>query len=83
MNSTKYVVLDYQGFDTIFMFPGFIGHSDFVASFINPVVISAGFIEVYDNDAFAYGESVSLGIKARDEDSRLAKRALCLGSEYD
>lgn len=83
MNSAKYVVLDYQGFDTIFMFPGFIGHSDFVGSFINPVVISAGFIEFYDNNVTTYGKSVSLGIGSRPEDSKLAKRALCLGNEYD
>lgn len=78
MNNTKYVVLDYMGFDTMFIFPAFVTHSYFVREFANVKVVSAGFLEIRDGKVKAFGESVSLNVKSHPRDSRIAEKVLNL-----
>lgn len=77
---TKYVITD-DG--TIIVFPELLQHSEFKK--FNPV--SAGFISFGVNkqgnpSCTCYGESISLGLKSREEDTILAKRQLNMLDEY-
>jgi hypothetical protein len=71
---TKYVITDRN---IIIIFPEYIEHRQF--SSFNP--ISAGFISIGVNGKGAmscqcYGESISLGLASRPEDTEIAARQL-------
>lgn len=72
---SKYVRFDNGYADIILAFPHFVEHE----SVSGPgTVVSAGFIE-FDAEGRRYrcfGESVSLGLAAREEDSTLASKQL-------
>lgn len=69
MLKAKYIKDKMNG---IVIFPAYMQHSAF--SHLEPV--SAGFIECYNNEAFCYGESISLNLKADENDSAIATRQL-------
>jgi hypothetical protein len=52
------------------VFPESINHNQFEK--LEP--ISAGYIQLYDNKAICYGESVTLGLKPMKDDSERATR---------
>jgi len=76
--NAKYVVLKYTPYDeeTIFIFPDYVVHGDFVKDLCsNPIIISAGFVALRDNELFCHGDSISLGARSRPaEDGELANR---------
>lgn len=62
----KYVRL--EEYDEIIIFPTIIEHS----RFYNMHPISAGFCYIGKNKVTCFGESISLGIKGKEDDSELA-----------
>lgn len=81
-NTAKYIIVD----GIAIVFCDALGHNDVARAFNNKNVESAGFVrfairkDEYDNDEVfvkAYGESVSLRIKSREEDSDLITRQIC------
>lgn len=77
MPSVKYISTTHNGCLTIFVFPGHIGHDEFVARLGcgRDKVKSAGFVDYVCRDGvmvgYCYGRSVSLDIVAADGDSLL------------
>jgi len=72
-------MLDQGGLESPIIFPNFMQHVE-VASRFSGQVVSAGFVQLYVENGklrvHAYGESHSLGLKARDRDSGILDRAL-------
>lgn len=66
----KYIVIENRGNESIILFPDWMRHDD-VARKMNTKVISAGMCDLESRQCF--GESVSLKIKSRPEDSELLK----------
>lgn len=65
----KYIIIeDETGFQHGLVFPDTIEHS-FVGTRFGPRVKSAGFCHISDTDVVTWGESVSLGLIRRKEDS--------------
>jgi hypothetical protein len=76
----KYIILERSGIEMPILFPEFIEHID--AVLIGGKVISAGFFEVILREhsrmeVRAYGESISLKVKARFEDADLIEKMIC------
>jgi hypothetical protein len=71
----KYVRL--KKYDEIIIFPVIIDHSDFK----NFGVISAGFCYVEKDQVLCFGESVSLKLKSKEEDTDIATKQF-FGEEY-
>ncbi len=58
------------------IFSSLLQHAD-IAQRLRCDLISAGFIEIFDNEPCCFGESISLDIKSRGEvDTNVAKRVL-------
>lgn len=71
----KYVRL--KRFDEIIIFPEIIEHSNFK----NFEVISAGFCYVEKDQVLCFGESISLKLKSKEEDTSIATKQF-YGEEY-
>ncbi len=82
MNKTKYIVGRLSGSGVIgcLVFSEFINHSDMVDNFTK--ILGAGFLFIENGEdkpeVRAYGESLSLGVKSREEDTVIIKKALGL-----
>jgi hypothetical protein len=81
-NTAKYIIVDGR----VIVFCDALGHNDVARAFGYRPVESAGFVrfdigkDEWGDEAVvakAYGESISLGIKSREEDSDLITRQLC------
>ena len=73
----KYIIFDNELIVYIIVFPDCLQHQNIALLFGDyNKPISAGFISLRDNKAQCYGESVSLKLKSRPEDSKLAQRQL-------
>lgn len=73
----KYIIWDDGVTECAMVFNNHIKHVDMVFKLmVEP--ISAGFVQILSNpsDARAYGESVSLNLKSRPEDSDIIRRML-------
>jgi len=70
MKKHKYVRL--EKYNSIIVFPEFIEHSRF--KFLDPVSAGFCFIDTEKQEVDCYGESVSLGLKSMEDDSKIAKR---------
>lgn len=71
----KYIVFDTGLCHMIVVFPGVAQHRDFRD--LPWEVVSAGFVKQLDDGSWqCYGESISLGVKSRPEDTALANRQL-------
>lgn len=66
----KYVVIEGPVADEVYLFPDFITHRDFALRF-DGKVLSAGFVS---KDLTCYGESVSLGKRSREVDTKLLRK---------
>jgi len=66
----KYVRL--KEYDEIIIFPQIIQHSEF--SNMNPV--SAGFCHVHKDKVVCFGESISLGLKSKEDDTLMATKQI-------
>jgi hypothetical protein len=77
MMTPKYICLEelqcgYLTMDwVILIFPSFITHFDFAKRFKKETIISAGFVDLENQQC--YGESNSLKLKAREIDTKLLK----------
>lgn len=59
--------------EVLIMFPEYITHKDFFDDYdVHGEIVSAGFIVITDGEFICHGESVSLDVKSRPEDSALA-----------
>ena len=86
MEHTKYVIINYDGFEVPIIFSSLIQHD----CFRNLQPISAGFVTLTGADkpdenacicanaldVYAYGESVSLKLKSREQDTAIIKKEL-------
>ena len=71
---TKYITIKHPRYahETLIMFPEFITHEDFFNDLdVHGEIVSAGFIVITDGEFICHGESVSLDVKSRPEDSAL------------
>ena len=75
---TKYIVFDNGLLDDMLIFSDMQKHEDIARGL---TVVSAGFLSIYNNKISCYGESISLELKARPEDEKIAYRALALETE--
>lgn len=73
---TKYIVVKHPKYSagTLIMFPEYISHRELYQDYdVHGEIVSAGFVVMLDDGEFiCHGESVSLGVKSRPEDSALA-----------
>lgn len=75
MKQTKYIVFeDDHGLEDIIIFSELQQHANILRLGLTPV--SAGFIEITSESLHCYGDSISLNLKSRPEDTKIAKRAL-------
>ncbi len=74
----KYIIFDQNGLELPVVFPEMIGHDSMKNVFGNCPVVSAGFCRFHAQDVgvviACWGESVSLGVKSRLEDSEVLSR---------
>ena len=75
MNHAKYIVFDNGFYLYPIIFPAGLTHSE-VAKRAGSRPLSAGFIRVVNGQVEAYGESLSLGLKAAETDSAFINREL-------
>ena len=78
--AAKYIIYDDDLLDIAIVFPNHIQHNT-MATMIGCKPISAGFVEIdgTKNDeprAIAFGESISLGLKSRPQDSKIIQKML-------
>lgn len=80
MKKMKYVVVDDGLLECPYIFSNHINHSNFVNGLklvgIGGEIISAGFVNFDGERLICFGESVSLGVKARPEDTTLINSLL-------
>lgn len=67
----KYITFDTGLIEAIIIFPEYVMHRDIG---IQGKILGAGFIEVIDGQWNCYGESISLKVKSRPEDSKIANK---------
>lgn len=67
----KYITFDTGLIEAIIIFPEYVMHRDIG---IQGEILGAGFIEVIDGQWNCYGESISLKVKSRPEDSKIANK---------
>lgn len=72
MDDTKLKYVRLKKYNEIIIFPIILDHSTF--KHLNP--ISAGFCYIYDNEVKCFGESVTLKIKALEDDSYYATKQI-------
>ena len=74
-NFMKYIMIDGYLDEQPVLFPKSISH-DVMASNLSHMgqVVSAGFVDMVDGELSAYGESTSLGIKAREIDTHIINK---------
>lgn len=74
----KYLVLKSSLYGEVpIMFPDFLKHNEMASRFRHYVPVSAGFVGVDSKGEFiAYGNSTSMRLKAREEDTELLNRML-------
>lgn len=71
----KYIIIDDGLVDTPILFPQWVKHDKML--FDRSVkLLSAGFVQIVGSTVEAYGESVSLKVSSRKEDSEIIQRAL-------
>lgn len=75
MNYMKYIVLDGQYGDAPIIFPDSMEHRAFSQAF-DAEVVSAGFVTFGFGKVQCYGQSVSLNVASRSEDSALVARLI-------
>lgn len=71
----KYITFDTGYTEAIIVFPFILMHRDIQ---VPGTVLGAGFIELDNNKWICYGESVSLNVKSRVEDTKIANNLLAL-----
>lgn len=72
MNKMKYICYDDGHVDTLIVFPDHIQHSDMARqlNLAQGMLLGAGFVVMGNDGApMCYGDSVSLDIKSREEDT--------------
>ena len=80
MGSCKYIVFRTEGMETPILFPATLQHWDVAEKFSKWESLSAGFVGRNESsgEIRAFGESLTLGIKSRPEDTALISVLLCL-----
>lgn len=77
MTKVKYITFNMKDLETGIMFPEHISHDEFARKFNieHKNILGAGFLDIREKEGFnivkCYGNSISLNINSREEDSRL------------
>lgn len=71
----KYIIFDGPTGEEPILFPPWINHDD-MARKMGRKAISAGFVKMADDDVTCYGKSLSLNLRAREEDSHIVEMLL-------
>lgn len=71
---TKYITFDNGTIDTIVIFPEISQHRDI--DLLDSKILGAGFIEMVNGSWKCYGESISLAVKSRPQDTIIANEQL-------
>lgn len=80
MLHSKYVIIDNGYVDVPVIFGPLLQHAD-VARALNGTVLSAGFVRIdQDGKVEAYGDSFSLKIGSREEDTAIIQKMLTYGT---
>jgi hypothetical protein len=53
------------------LFPCEISHRDIASRFMDYQIVSAGFVKLENGKVVTYGESISLGLKAKETDAKI------------
>ena len=77
----KYIVIkdcQYTLREKIFLFPDAEMHSDFYSTIKNAdmVLVSGGFVKMVDDGVYCTGESISLRVRSRKEDTDLLRKEI-------
>ena len=70
----KYIIFDMDGIEIPVIFPGITMHNRIANGLSLWEPISAGFVSLIEGKIMAYGDSESLGIMSRKEDSQIINR---------
>jgi hypothetical protein len=75
MNRAKYIILESDRLGIVpVIFPISINHSDMRSAFVGGKVLGAGFVDVHNGRLEAFGESITLKVASRAEDSDILNR---------
>lgn len=66
----KYIMFDWVGTEYPVIFPIYVTHNSILSK---GKPISAGFCRIGENAVVCYGESISLKLKSREEDSAIVR----------
>lgn len=77
MDRAKYIIFAHPMLEVPVVFPMHISHAD-MAKLIQMEPISAGFARLADGELETFGDSLTLKLKARPEDTRLLQSILGL-----
>ncbi len=75
MRKMKYIVMDNGQWDAPVIFDEAVQHFEMVG-YLSGTLLSAGFVVFTPTGLECYGESISLGVKARPEDTELINRMI-------
>jgi len=78
MDRAKYIMFDNGLMQVPIIFPIVIGHSEMGRNFPNWNVVSAGFVQWTKDGIFAFGDSITLKVKSRPEDTTYMRKYLNL-----
>lgn len=78
MDRAKYIILENSMLEVPIIFPMHVKHCDMAHMFRGINVLSAGFVQLQEGQLVAFGESLTLKIQSRPEDTALLQRILGL-----
>lgn len=78
MDRAKYIIFDDERLEIPIIFPMHVQHCDMAHMFRGVNVLSAGFVQLQEGQLVAFGESLTLKIKSRPEDTALLQKILGL-----
>ena len=70
----KYVIFSMNGIEVPVIFTGLTAHSYMTEKLSDWKPVSAGFVSLTEDGLIAYGDSVTLGISSREEDTQIINR---------
>lgn len=73
----KYIIVDTGFQERAYLFSGGLNHSDVAARLnVRDQIVSAGHVRISCDGAFCYGESITLKVRSRDQDTAILNKEL-------